>query len=113
MHVVALDGKGGSSLQYAAREIVKMISVLGCTRVSLRHDTEPAMKQLVSAVQASRLRMGFSTDLEPVAPEPSAHGVLQHAERYVHTVRRMGNCLLETIRQRTGHKVERKDPLFA
>ena len=24
----------------------------------------------------------------------------------------MGNCLLETIRQRTGHKVESKDPLF-
>ena len=64
VHVVALDGKGGSSLQYATRETVKMISVMGYTRVSLRHDTEPA--QLVSAVQSSRLCMGFSTELEPV-----------------------------------------------
>ena len=112
VHVIALEGKGGNSLKYATKEIVKMTSALGYSRVSLRHDTEPSMKQLAEAVQSSRMKMGLATNLEPVAPEASAHGAL-HAERYIDTVRRMGNCLLETLRQRTGHKVESKDPLFA
>ena len=111
VHVVALEGKGGNSLKYATKEIVKMTSALGYPRVSLRHDTEPSMKQLAEAVQSSRMKMGLATNLEPVAPEASAHGAL-HAKRYIDTVRRMGNCLLETLRQRTGHKVESKDPLF-
>ena len=85
---------------------------LGYSQVSLRFDTEPAMKQLAESIQTSRLKMGLGTTLEPVGPDPSAHRAL-HAERYIDTVRRLGNCLLETVRQRTGHKVESSDPLFS
>ena len=110
--VVALSGKGGGLLKYATKEVITMTQQLGYSQISLRFDTEPAMKQLAESIQTSRLKMGFGTSLEPVAPEPSAHRALP-AERYIDTVRRMGNCLLETVRQRTGHKVESSDPLFA
>ena len=112
VQVVALNAKGGSSLKYATQEVVKMIVTLGYNRIGLRYDTEPSMKQLVLAVQAARLKMELATELEPVAPEPSAHGALR-AERYIDMVRRLGNCLLATIQQRTGHKVESQSPLFA
>ena len=110
--VVALSGKGGSLLKYATKEVITMTQQLGYSQISLHFDTEPAMKQLAESIQTSRLKMGFGTSLEPVAPEPSAHRALP-AERYIDTVRRVGTCLLEILRQRTGHKVESSDPLFA
>ena len=110
--VVALSAKGGNLLKYATKEVIILMQQLGYSQVSLRFDTEPAMKQLAESIQTSRLKMGLGTTLEPVGPDPSAHRAL-HAERYIDTVRRLGNCLLETVRQRTGHKVESSDPLFS
>ena len=74
--VVALSGKGGSLLKYATKEVITMTQQLGYSQISLRFDAEPAMKQLAESIQASRLKMGFGTSLEPVAPEPSVHRAL-------------------------------------
>ena len=111
VHVVGLDRKGGSSLRYATQEILRLTSALGYPKIGLRYDTEPSMRQLAAAVQTGRLRMGLVTMLEPVAPHSTAHGAL-HAERYISTVRNLGNCLLATVRQRTGLKIHSDDPLF-
>ena len=109
---IAIDGKGGRSLKHCVEEITRLASVLGYTRIGLRYDTEPAMKQLASYVVATRLKMGLATEEEPVAPDPGSHGA-SRAERYIGTVRSLGNCLLQTVQQHTGHKTESKDPLFA
>ena len=109
---IAIDGKGARSLKHCVEEIVRMANTLGYTRIGLRYDTEPAMKQLAAYVVATRLKAGLATEEEPVAPDPENHGASQ-AERYIGIVRSLGNCLLQTIEQRTGHKTVSSDPLFA
>ena len=111
---IPVEGKGGKSLNYAAEEVVRVASSLGHGKVTIRHDSEPAMIQLAIAknIRDTRLRMGLATDTEPVAPESSAHGALR-AERYILSVRQLGTCLLKTIEQHTGHKVESTEPLFS
>ena len=108
---VPVETKGGKSLSYATEEIVRFASSVGHSRVALRYDTEPAMIQLAKSVMDARLRMGLSTSLEPVAPDTAAHGALR-AERYIHSVRQLGTCLLKTVEQHTGHKTESTEPLF-
>ena len=108
---VPVEGKGGKSLSYGTEEIVRFSSRLGHSRIVLRHDTEPGMIQLAKSVKDTRLRMGLATDEEPVAPESSAHGALR-AERYIHSVRQLGTCLLKTVEQHTGRKTESTEPLF-
>ena len=71
--VVALSAKGGNLLKYATKEVIILMQQLGYSQVSLRFDTEPAMKQLAESIQTSRLKMGLGTTLEPVGPDPSAH----------------------------------------
>eukprot|EP00439_Symbiodinium_sp_Y106_P003836 s9589_g1.t1 len=78
----------------------------------LRYDTEPAMKQLVSSIVAVRAKNNLATELEPVGPDSLAHGALR-SERYHQTVRNLGNCLLKTVEQRTGHKAETWGPLHS
>ncbi|CAE7542324.1 unnamed protein product [Symbiodinium sp. CCMP2592] len=109
---IAIDGKGGRSLKHCVEEIVRMASALGYPRIGLRYDTEPAMKQLASYVVATRLKMGLATEEEPIPPEAGSHGA-SRAERFIGTIRSLGNCLLKTIEQHTGHKTESKDPLFS
>ena len=61
---------------------------------------------------ATRLKAGLATEEAPIASDPGNHGASQ-AERYIEIVRSLGNCLLQTIEQRTGHKTVSSDPLFA
>ncbi|CAE7675889.1 unnamed protein product, partial [Symbiodinium necroappetens] len=65
---IAIDGKGARSLKHCVEEIVRMANTLGYTRIGLRYDTEPAMKQLAAYVVATRLKAGLATEEEPVAP---------------------------------------------
>ena len=69
------------------------------------------MKQIAGAVVAARLKMGLATEEEPIPPGDATHRAIR-SERYIHTVRTLGNCLLQTILQHTGHKIESEDPLF-
>ncbi|CAE7220909.1 unnamed protein product [Symbiodinium sp. CCMP2592] len=109
---VALASKGGKTLKHAVGEVVGMLTVLGYAKVILRYDTEPSMKQLVNSIVAVRAKNNLATELEPVGPDSCVHGALR-SERYHQTVRNLGNCLLKTIEQRTGHKAETWSPLHS
>ena len=65
--------KEATYLSNATKEVIILMQQLGYSQVSLRFDTEPAMKQLAESIQTSRLKMGLGTTLEPVGPDPSAH----------------------------------------
>ena len=112
VQATAVDGKGGRSLKSCVEDVVRLMNTLGYPRIGLRYDTEPAMKQIAAAVVATRLKMGLATEEEPVPPGDATRRA-NRSERYIHTVRALGNCLLQTILQHTGHKVESEDPLFA
>ena len=112
VQATAVDGKGGRSLKSCVEDVVRLMNTLGYPRIGLRYDTEPAMKQIAAAVVATRLKMGLATEEEPIPPGDATHRA-NRSERYIHTVRTLGNCLLQTILQHTGHKVESEDPLFA
>ncbi|CAE7797529.1 RE1 [Symbiodinium sp. CCMP2592] len=109
---VALASKGGKILKHAVEEVVGMLTVLGYAKVILSNDTEPSMKQLVNSIVAVRAKNNLATELAPVGPDSSVYGSLR-SERYHQTVRNLGNCLLKTIEQRTGHKAETWSPLHS
>ena len=50
------------------------------------------MKQIAAAVVAARLKMRLATEEEPIPPEDATRA--NRSERYIHTVRTLGNCLL-------------------
>ena len=109
--VLPIDAKGGSSVRGSTEEIVRMMSSLGYREVHIRADTEPAMNQLVDHIIQVRAKLGFKTEREPVPPDPSTHQALP-AERYVHTIRQLGNCLLRAIELKCGYQVKSFHPVF-
>ena len=111
VQATAIDGKGNRSLKYCVADVVGLMNSLGYQRIGLRYDTEPAMKQVAGAVVAARLKMGLATEEKPIPPGDATHRA-NRSERYIHTVHTLGNCLLQTILQHTGHKIESEDPLF-
>ena len=105
VQATAIDGKGDRSLKYCVEDVVRLMNSLSYQRIGLRGDTEPAMKQIAAAVVAAR-------EEEPSPPGDATHRA-NRSERYIHTVRTFGICLLQTILQHTGHKIDGEDPLFA
>ena len=51
-------------LKEATQEICRVLMFLGHSEVTLRRDTEPAMKQLSDAVKLTRTRLGLTTHIE-------------------------------------------------
>ena len=109
--VLPIDAKGGASVRGSTEEIVRMMSSLGYREVHIRADTEPAMNQLVDHITQVRAKLGFKTEREPVPPDASTHQALP-AERYVQTIRQLGNCLLRAIELKCGYQVKSFHPLF-
>ncbi|CAE7811967.1 unnamed protein product [Symbiodinium sp. CCMP2592] len=109
--VLPIDVKGGASVRGCTEEIVRMMSSLGCREVHIRADTEPAMNQLVDHITQVRTKLGFKTEREPVPPDASTHQGLP-AERYVQTIRQLGNCLLRAIELKCGYQVKSFHPVF-
>ena len=72
-----------------------------CFSQILKGDGEPSMKQLVSAVTAARSAMKLKTQVEYI---PQGHSQSNPAERAIQTVRRLGNTLLEEVRN--GAKIQ-------
>ena len=86
-----------------------MMAMLGYYKVALRGEGEPAMKALIKLVTAARLQQGLSTIQQEIAPDE--HQGLR-AERYIATVQKLGNCLLATVKEKTGITAEASSPLF-
>ncbi|CAE7401885.1 unnamed protein product [Symbiodinium natans] len=110
--VIPIDAKGGSSLMSATEEITRMLSSLGYNEVHVRADTEPAMEQLVNQIVEVRAKMGLKTGREPVPPDSRVRQALP-AERYIHTIRQLGMCLLESIKLKCGYRVLSDHPAFS
>ena len=52
-------------------EVVKMAMMLGHMAVTLRGDTEPAMKSCLQMISDARTRLGCSTKIEHAVPQGS------------------------------------------
>ena len=107
----AVQSKASEHLRTAVGDIVKMAAMLGHQNVTLRGDSEPAMRACLQMVVEARSRLGNATKVEYAVPQGSLHQGLK-AERFIGIVRNMGKCLLATVEQKTGFKVKSSHPLY-
>ena len=107
----AVESKASEHLRTAVTEVVKMATMLGHMAVTLRGDTEPAMKSCLQMISDARTRLGCSTKIEHAVPQGSLHQGLK-AERSIGIVRNMGKCLLHHVQEKTGFVVKSSHPLY-
>ena len=91
---VPIKGKGNISMKQCLEEIGRQTNCYA--DLVIRGDGEPAMKQLLKSIVEMRTRSGLKTTKEVVPPDPALHRG-NRAERYVQTIRRLGNCLLASV----------------
>ena len=108
---VPVESKATDHLRVAVDELVKMATLLGHTNLTIRGDSEPAIKSFLQVVSSSRTRMGVATKVELAPPDSKLHHGLK-AERFIGIVRDLGNTLLATIKERTGFTVRSGHPVF-
>ena len=108
---VPVESKASSSVRVAVDEVARMLTSLGHSTVTLRADSEPAMIQLLKMVEIVRSRQGFATTIEHAVPDSSEHHGVR-AERYIGMIRRLGLCLLHTVKSNTQVETTSSSPLF-
>ncbi|CAE7202183.1 GIP [Symbiodinium sp. CCMP2592] len=96
---VPVESKSAEHVRVAVDEAVKMASLLGHTNLTLRGDSEPAMKAFMAAIVQARTRLGLATKVTYAAPDSSLHQGLK-AERFIGIVRGLAKTLLRTIEER-------------
>ena len=97
---VPIPGKGGLSLKRCVTAVTAFAR--DYEDVILKGDGEPAMKQLIEAVQATRTALKQKTKVEYAPP---GHHQSNPAERAIQTTRRLGNTLLESVSKGTGQQL--------
>ena len=95
-----IPGKGGVSLKRCVAGVTAFTR--DHVEVILKGDGEPAMRQLLEAVQTTRAGHKLKTKLEYT---PAGHHQSNPAERAIQTVRRLGNTLLEGVRKGLGSQL--------
>ncbi|CAE7369187.1 unnamed protein product [Symbiodinium sp. CCMP2592] len=108
---VPVESKSAEHVRVAVDEAVKMASLLGHTNLTLRGDSEPAMKAFMAAIVQARTRLGLATKVTYAAPDSSLHQGLK-AERFIGIVRGLAKTLLRTIEERTGFQVQSGHPVY-
>ena len=88
----AVQSKASEHLRTAVGDIVKMAAMLGHQNVTLRGDSEPAMRACLQMVVEARSRLGNAAKVEYAVAQGSLHQGLK-AERFIGVVRNMGKCL--------------------
>ena len=97
---VPIPGKGGLSLKRCVTAVTAFAR--DYEDVILKGDGEPAMKQLIEAVQTTRIALKQKTRVEYAPP---GHHQSNPAERAIQTTRRLGNTLLESVNKGTGQQL--------
>lgn len=93
-----IPGKGGVSLKRCVAGVTAFTT--DHVEVILKGDGEPAMRQLLEAVQTTRAGLKLQTKLEYA---PAGHHQSNPAERTIQTV--LGNTLLEGVRRGLGSQL--------
>ena len=99
---VPIKGKGSISMKQCLEEIGRQTNCFA--DLVIRGDGEPAMKQLLKSIVEMRARSGLKTTKEVVPPDPALQRG-NRAERYVQTIRRLGNCLLASVENNVKGKL--------
>ena len=102
-----IQGKGTVSLKKCTVAVTAFCR--DYDNVVLKGDGEPALKQLIQSVMATRSSMAMKTSVEYI---PQGHSQSNPAERAIQTVKRLGNTLLEEVRKGAGLQLPSSHVLF-
>ena len=108
---VPVESKSLEHVRTAVEEAVKMASSLGHVDLTLKADSEPAMKAFVKAVVDARTRLGLATKVTYAPPDSRLHQGLK-AERFIGIIRGLGKTLVKTIEEHTGLQLQSGHPVY-
>ncbi|CAE7778784.1 unnamed protein product [Symbiodinium sp. CCMP2592] len=103
--------KGAASLKKVTKNLVRVSMLFGGAEDSVvQGDTEPAIGQILNAVQACRAKLGLRTVVRQVPRDSQSNGV---AEKAVSTLRRLALTLKAHLEERTKIKISGVNPGFS
>ena len=110
----AIPSKGVDDDRYSVECLVKSIEWMGCTRIALMSDNEPAIvKLLKESLKSLRIEVeGLEQASEEHSPEydPQANGI---AEQTVGEIKGLLRTHVLAIEERLGHRIPPDHPLVA
>ena len=107
-----LVAKGTSTLKKVTEALVKMsIMIAGAEPIVIQGDPEPAIKQVLNAFEACRLKLNLRTEVR-LAPSGS-HASNGVAEKAVSTIRRHSLTLKAQLEERIQAEIAGHLPIYA
>ena len=109
---VPLVAKGSATIKRATEALVKMSMLLtGAEPITIQGDPEPAIKQLLFAVEACRLKLNLKTEVRLVLR--ASHASNGVAEKAVSTIRRHSLTLKAHLEERIKAEIGGHLPIYA